>query len=171
MLRDVFLATAGTTSMILFILIGAFVLQFVLAFLGMPAALTRLVTGMGLGPVELVIAICVLYLVLGTFMEELSMVVTTIPIFLPLLKALHVDLVWFGVIVVILIQASIVSPPVGMNLFVIQSLRRQLAARGENPAIKDVFIGVLPFFVAIVATLVLVIAFPSIALWLPSSAK
>jgi tripartite ATP-independent transporter DctM subunit len=171
MLRDVFLATAGTTSMILFILIGAFVLQFVLAFLGMPAALTRLVTGMGLGPVELVIAICVLYLVLGTFMEELSMVVTTIPIFLPLLKALHVDLVWFGVIVVILIQASIVSPPVGMNLFVIQSLRRQLAARGENPAIKDVFIGVLPFFVAIVATLVLVIAFPQIALWLPSSAK
>ncbi len=171
MLRDVFLATAGTTSMILFILIGAFVLQFVLAFLGMPAALTRLVTGMGLGPVELVIAICVLYLVLGTFMEELSMVVTTIPIFLPLLKALHVDLVWFGVIVVILIQASIVSPPVGMNLFVIQSLRRQLAARGENPAIKDVFIGVLPFFVAIVATLALVIAFPQIALWLPSSAK
>ena len=171
MLREVFLATAGTTSMILFILIGAFVLQFVLAFLGMPAALTRLVTGLGLGPVELVIAICVLYLVLGTFMEELSMVVTTIPIFLPLLKALHVDLVWFGVIVVILIQASIVSPPVGMNLFVIQSLRRQLAARGENPAIKDVFIGVLPFFVAIVATLALVIAFPQIALWLPSSAK
>lgn len=171
MLREVFLAAAGTTSMILFILIGAFVLQFVLAFLGMPAALTRLVTGLGLGPLEFVLAICVLYLVLGTFMEELSMVVTTIPIFLPVLKALHVDLVWFGVIVVMLIQASIVSPPVGMNLFVIQSLRKQLAARGENPPIKDVFIGVLPFFGAIVVTLALVIAFPQIALWLPTSAK
>lgn len=171
MLREVFLAAAGTTSMILFILIGAFVLQFVLAFLGMPAALTRLVTGLGLGPLEFVLAICVLYLILGTFMEELSMVVTTIPIFLPVLKALHVDLVWFGVIVVMLIQASIVSPPVGMNLFVIQSLRKQLAARGENPPIKDVFIGVLPFFGAIVVTLALVIAFPQIALWLPTSAK
>ncbi|MBN8479287.1 MAG: TRAP transporter large permease subunit [Burkholderiales bacterium] len=171
MLREVFLAAAGTTSMILFILIGAFVLQFVLAFLGMPAALTRLVTGLGLGPLEFVLAICVLYLVLGTFMEELSMVVTTIPIFLPVLKALHVDLVWFGVIVVMLIQASIVSPPVGMNLFVIQSLRKQLAARGEKPPIKDVFIGVLPFFGAIVVTLALVIAFPQIALWLPTSAK
>ncbi len=117
------------------------------------------------------LAICVLYLILGTFMEELSMVVTTIPIFLPVLKALHVDLVWFGVIVVMLIQASIVSPPVGMNLFVIQSLRKQLAARGENPPIKDVFIGVLPFFGAIVVTLALVIAFPQIALWLPTSAK
>jgi TRAP-type C4-dicarboxylate transport system permease large subunit len=126
---------------------------------------------MGLGPVELVLMICVLYLVLGTFMEELSMVVTTIPIFLPLLKMLGVDLVWFGVIVIMLIQASIVSPPVGMNLFVIQSLRKHLAARGENPPIKDVFIGVLPFFGAIVVTLILVIAFPQIALWLPNSAK
>ena len=171
MLRDTFLSTAGTTSMIMFILIGAFVLQFVLAFLGLPAALSKAVIAMGLGPVELVLMICVLYLVLGTFMEELSMVVTTIPIFLPLLKMLGVDLVWFGVIVIMLIQASIVSPPVGMNLFVIQSLRKHLAARGENPPIKDVFIGVLPFFGAIVVTLILVIAFPQIALWLPNSAK
>jgi TRAP-type mannitol/chloroaromatic compound transport system permease large subunit len=70
-----------------------------------------------------------------------------------------------------LIQASIVSPPVGMNLFVIQGLRKQLAARCENPPIKDVFIGVLPFFAAIVLTIVLVIAFPKLALWLPGSAK
>jgi C4-dicarboxylate transporter DctM subunit len=171
MLRETFLATAGTTSMIMFILIGAFVLQFVLAFLGLPALMSRFVIDMGLSPLQFVFMICVLYVILGTFMEELSMMVTTIPIFLPLLKALQVDLVWFGVIVVILIQAAIVSPPVGMNLFVIQSLRRQLAGKGERPPIKDVFIGVLPFFLAIVATLLLVIAFPQIALWLPNSAK
>ena len=169
MLRETFQAAAGTTAMIMFILIGAFVLQFVLAFLGLPAALSRFVIGMGLGPVEFVLAICLLYLVLGTFMEELSMVVTTIPILLPILKALGVDLVWFGVIVVMLIQASVVSPPVGMNLFVIQGLRKQIAARGESPPIKDVFIGVLPFFAAVVATIELVIAFPQIALWLPGS--
>lgn len=120
MLRDTFLSTAGTTAMIMFILIGAFVLQLVPAFLGLPAALSKAVIAMGLGPVELVLMICVLYPVLGTFMEELSMVVTTIPIFLPLLKMLGVDLVWFG---------------------------------------------------AIVLTLILVIAFPQIALWLPDSAK
>ena len=114
--------------------------------------------------------ICVLYIVLGTFMEELSMVVTTIPIFLPMLKALGVDLVWFGVIVVMLVQIAIVSPPVGMNLFILHALRRQLAGPGKEPPISDVFIGVMPFFLDDL-TLALVIMFPQIALWLPGSAK
>ena len=171
MLRETFLASAGTTAMILFILIGAFVLQFILAFLGLPALISNWVISMQLTQMQVVLMICVLYIVLGTFMEELSMVVTTIPIFLPMLKALGVDLVWFGVIVVMLVQIAIVSPPVGMNLFILHALRRQLAGPGKEPPISDVFIGVMPFFFVMILTLALVIMFPQIALWLPGSAK
>jgi len=171
MLRETFLASAGTTAMILFILIGAFVLQFILAFLGLPALISNWVISMQLTQMQVVLMICLLYIVLGTFMEELSMVVTTIPIFLPMLKALGVDLVWFGVIVVMLVQIAIVSPPVGMNLFILHALRRQLAGPGKEPPISDVFIGVMPFFFVMILTLALVIMFPQIALWLPGSAK
>jgi tripartite ATP-independent transporter DctM subunit len=132
MLRETFLASAGTTAMILFILIGAFVLQFILAFLGLPALISNWVISMQLTQMQVVLLICVIYIVLGTFMEELSMVVTTIPIFLPMLKALGVDLVWFGVIVVMLVQIAIVSPPVGMNLFILHALRRQLAGPARS---------------------------------------
>jgi len=171
MLRETFLASAGTTAMILFILIGAFVLQFILAFLGLPALISNWVIGMQLTQMQVVLMICVIYIVLGTFMEELSMVVTTIPIFLPMLKALGVDLVWFGVIVVMLVQIAIVSPPVGMNLFILHALRRQLAGPGKEPPISDVFIGVMPFFFTMILTLALIIIFPQIALWLPGSAR
>jgi C4-dicarboxylate transporter, DctM subunit len=170
MLREVFLASAGTTAMILFILIGAFVLQFILAFLGLPAMVSNWVISLDLTQMQVVLMICALYIVLGTFMEELSMVVTTIPIFLPMLKQLQIDLVWFGVIVVMLVQIAIISPPVGMNLFILQSLRRQIALPGEKPSISDVFIGVIPFFLVAVLTLALIIIFPQIALWLPNSA-
>jgi tripartite ATP-independent transporter DctM subunit len=171
MLRETFLASAGTTAMILFILIGAFVLQFVLAFLGLPAKISNWVIDMQLTKMQLIILICVLYIVLGTIMEELSMVVTTIPIILPMLKALGVDLVWFGVIVVMLVQIAIVSPPVGMNLFILHAMRRELAGRGAEPPIADIFIGVLPFFAVMILTLAMIIAFPQIALWLPGSAR
>jgi tripartite ATP-independent transporter DctM subunit len=171
MLRETFLASAGTTAMILFILIGAFVLQFILAFLGLPALISNWVISMQLTQMQVVLMICVIYIVLGTFMEELSMVVTTIPIFLPMLKALGVDLVWFGVIVVMLVQIAIVSLSVDMNLFILHALRRQLAGPGKEPPISDVFIGVMPFFFVMILTLALVIMFPQIALWLPGSAK
>jgi tripartite ATP-independent transporter DctM subunit len=170
MLRETFLATAGTTAMIMFILLGAFILQFVLALLGVPAALTQWVAGLGLGPVTIVLAICAFYLVLGTFMEEISMVIMTIPVFLPMLKSLGVDLVWFGVVVVILVCASIISPPVGVNLFVLQNLRKQIAPKGQEPPIKDVFIGVLPFFAVTIIVLLIVVAFPQLSLWLPDAA-
>ena len=97
------------------------------------------------------------------------MVVTTVPIFLPMLKALGIDLVWFGVIVVMLVQIAIVSPPVGMNLFILHAMRRELAGPGAEPPISDIFIGVMPFFFAMIFTLVLIVAFPQIALWLPGT--
>ena len=171
MLRETFLATAGTASMIMFIMIGAFVLQFVVAFLGLPAMISNWVISLDLTALQVVLMICILYIILGTFMEELSMMVTTIPIFLPMLKALGIDLVWFGIVVVMLVQIAIVSPPVGMNLFVLHAQRRELAAHGEEPSIADVFLGVLPFFAVMVLTLAIVIAFPQVTLWLPQLSK
>jgi C4-dicarboxylate transporter, DctM subunit len=171
MLRETFLATAGTTAMILFILIGAFVLQFVLAFLGLPAKISKWVIDLELTKMQVIILLCVLYIVLGTIMEELSMVVMTVPIILPMLKALGIDLIWFGVIIVMLVQIAIVSPPVGMNLFILHAMRRELAGPGIEPPISDIFIGVMPFFVAMIVALALVIAFPQIALWLPGTAN
>ena len=153
-----------TTAMIMFILFGAFVLQFVLGFLGIPAAVSNWIASLGLSKLQVVLLICFVYLVLGTFMEELSMIITTIPVLLPMLKTLQIDLVWFGVIVVILVQAAMISPPVGVNLFILHGLRNRLS--GRNLPISDVFIGVMPFFLAMIVTLVLIIAFPQIAMWL-----
>jgi TRAP-type mannitol/chloroaromatic compound transport system permease large subunit len=99
------------------------------------------------------------------------MVVMTVPIILPMLKALGIDLIWFGVIIVMLVQIAIVSPPVGMNLFILHAMRRELAGPGIEPPISDIFIGVMPFFVAMIVALALVIAFPQIALWLPGTAN
>jgi TRAP-type C4-dicarboxylate transport system permease large subunit len=152
--------------MIMFILVGAFILQFILAFLGLPAALSRWITELGLTPLQLVLMVCAIYLVLGTFMEELSMVVTTIPVLVPLFKSLGIDMVWFGVIVVVLVQAAIISPPVGLNLFVLQGMRNRLSDDGKARPVLDVFIGVLPFFAAMVFVLGLIIAFPQITTWL-----
>jgi tripartite ATP-independent transporter DctM subunit len=166
MLKESLVVTSTTTAMIMFILVGAFVLQFVLAFLGIPAALSRWITELGLSALQLVLMVCVIYLVLGSFMEELSMVVTTIPVLVPLFKSLGVDMVWFGVIVVILVQAAIISPPVGMNLFVLQGMRNRLSEGGAGRPISDIFIGVTPFFLAMVVTLALVIFFPQITTWL-----
>ena len=166
MLAESFIVTATTTAMIMFILFGAFVLQFVLGFLGIPPAVSSWIAGLGLSKVQVVLLICLLYLVLGTFMEELSMIITTIPVLLPMLKSMQIDLVWFGVIVVILVQAAMISPPVGVNLFILQGLRDRMASPGEKTPISDVFIGVMPFFVAMLVTLALIIAFPQIAMWL-----
>lgn len=170
-LREALTVTAATTAMIIFILIGAFVLQFVLAFLGIPAAMSNWIVSLGLNQIQVVLLVCVLYLVLGTFMEELSMIITTIPILVPLLKTLGVDMVWFGVIVVILVQAAIISPPVGMNLFILQGLRERLAGPGPKPPISDVFWGVMPFFLAMILTLALLVAVPEVALWLVKASR
>lgn len=171
MLRDTFESTAITAAMIMLIFMATFLLQFVLAHLGVPSALAEGVTRLALSGMQVVLLIIVFYFVLGMFMEAFSMTVATIPIIVPLLTALNVDLVWFGVIVVIMTELALISPPVGLNLFVLQSLReRVMEGRDETKkgSMLDVYIGVLPFLVMQVVTLVLVMVFPQIALWLPS---
>lgn len=164
MLRETFLATATTTAMIMFILVGAFLLQFVVAFLGLPSAMTKYVISLNLTGLEVVLIICVLYLVLGMFMESLSMVVVTIPVLLPVLQTLGVDLIWFGVIVVILVETALVTPPMGLNLFILQGLTRTEGDKGTHSI--EVFMGVLPFLIALMLILGLIIAYPQIATWL-----
>jgi TRAP-type C4-dicarboxylate transport system permease large subunit len=169
MLSETFLATAATTSMIIMILIGAFLLQFVVSFLGLPSALSRWVVSMQLSSLQVILIICALYIVLGMFMESLSIVVVTIPILVPMLQPLGVDLVWFGVIVVVLVELALITPPVGMNLFILQGIP-STSADPAGGTIKEVYVGVLPFLVALLAILLLVAFVPEVAPWLPNNA-
>jgi len=168
MLRTVCLSSARTTAMIMLILTGAFTLNAVLGLLGVPAAISRAVAASGLSPTATMVLIVVFYLILGTFMDGFAMMVTTIPVLLPVLKALGVDLVWFGVIAVLLTEAALISPPEGLNLYVIHGLRAGGAERGT---ISDVYLGVLPFFLAMLVAIALLFAFPELALWLPTTMK
>ena len=105
-------------------------------------------------------AICAIYVVLGTAMEELSMILLTIPVFFPIVVGLGMDPVWFGIIIVVVVQIGLISPPVGMTLYVIQAVRRE----GN---IKDVFAGTIPFVAAMVLMTAILIHVPSIATWIP----
>jgi TRAP-type C4-dicarboxylate transport system permease large subunit len=155
------------------IVTGAFTLSFALAILGVPGQVTQWVTSLQLSPVELVIFLILFYLLLGTFMESLSMMVTTIPILVPALKASGVDLVWFGVIMVILVEAALISPPEGINLYVIHGIRKSVQedAGLESGTITDLYLGVLPFMLGMAIVIALVVAFPQLALWLPNFMK
>ncbi|HEX6297739.1 MAG TPA: TRAP transporter large permease [Burkholderiales bacterium] len=150
-----------TTAMLFMILIGALIFADFINITTMPADLKGLVTRFEVHPVLVVTAIMVVYVLLGTAMEELSMVLLTLPVFFPLIVSLGLDPVWFGVLIVTIVEIGLISPPVGMNLFVLSTLL---------PAVPTttVFRGVLPFMAADVVRLAILIAFPVISLWLPS---
>jgi tripartite ATP-independent transporter DctM subunit len=170
MLRSVFLSTARSTAMVMLILTAAFLLNSTFAMLGIPAAISKWVTAMQLTPTTTIVMLVVLYLILGTFMDGFSMLVTTIPVILPLLKAQNIDLVWFGVIAVMLTEAALISPPEGLNLYVIQGFRKPTdeASRGT---IMDVYLGVTPFFLIMALGILLVILYPPLAVWLPNTMR
>jgi C4-dicarboxylate transporter, DctM subunit len=170
MLRSTFLSTARSTAVVMLILTAAFILNTTFALLGIPMAVSRAVTAMELTPAMTIVALVVLYLVLGTFMDGFSMMVTTIPVILPILKAQNFDLIWFGVIAVMLTEAALISPPEGLNLYVIQAFRQDNTS-GKQGTIWDVYVGVMPFFMVYVLGIVLVIMYPQIALWLVTTMK
>ena len=170
MLREVFLSSAKTTAMVMLILTGAFILNSTLALLGVPYAISKTVAGWGLTPIMTLLALVVFYLVLGTFMDGFAMMVTTIPVILPVLKVQNIDLVWFGVIAVILTEAALISPPEGLNLYVIHGLRTRREDQTKG-TIMDVYMGVMPFFGLMIVAIVLIMLFPQIALWLPTTMK
>jgi C4-dicarboxylate transporter, DctM subunit len=170
MLRWVFLSTARSTAMVMFILTAAFVLNSTFAILGIPGAVSKFVTEMQLTPTTTIFAVVLLYLVLGTFMDGFAMMVTTIPVVLPLLKAQNIDLVWFGVIAVMLTEAALISPPEGLNLYVIQGFRKS-STEGPRGTIMDVYLGVTPFFLIMALGILLVILWPQLAVWLPNTMR
>jgi tripartite ATP-independent transporter DctM subunit len=152
--------SARTTAMLFMILIGALMFAEFVNITTMPADLKALVSRFDLHPALVVAAICAVYVVLGTAMEELSMVLLTIPVFFPVVVHLGFDPVWFGVLIVCIVEIGLISPPVGMNLFVLKTLLPEVPT-------GTVFRGVLPFLWADIVRLALLIAFPAIALWLP----
>ena len=160
MLHDCFVATANLTAMSMLILAVAFYLNFVMGLLGVTPALGAFATSIGASPLELMIVLAVFYLVLGIFFETLPMLVGTVPVVFPVIVAAGIDPVWFGVFIVLMCEISLISPPVGMTLYVIQAVRRE-------GTIAEVFQGTVPFFIAMVVMTALLIGFPEMALWLP----
>lgn len=158
-------ATARNTALIGLILFGAYVLNYVFVGLGVPQALAKLVSEMPLPPWAVMLLIIGFYLALGTFMEGFSMVVTTIPVIFPVVIALGYDAVWFGVIVTMLVEIALVSPPDGTVLYVLQGMRR------DGGPITDVFSGVMPFVLVYIAAVILLMWFPQLALWLPQAVQ
>ena len=160
MLHECFIATANLTAMSMLILAVAFYLNFVMGLLGVTPALGAFATSIGASPLELIIALTIFYLLLGIFFETLPMLVGTVPVVFPVIVAAGIDPVWFGVFIVLMCEISLISPPVGMTLYVIQAVRRE-------GTIAEVFQGTVPFFIAMVVMTALLIAFPEMALWLP----
>ncbi len=161
LLSNCFLSSARTTGMILLIVLAAFVLNLALSLTGVGEALTQWVTGFGLSQWQMLVALIGFYLVLGMFMDTLSMMVATIPLSFPVATALGVDPIWFGIFIVIMCELGLITPPVGMNLFVVQGIRP------DRGGLDDVIRGALPYAVIMILFTLLLIAFPQIVLWLP----
>ena len=159
-LREVLVESARTSAMLFTIVIGASLFANFLNFTDLPGALKDFVTGFGVHPILVIVAICLVYVVLGTAMESLSMMLLTVPIFFPLVTSLGFDPVWFGILVVCVIEISLITQPVGMNIFVLSSVMPQLPT-------TTIWRGVLPFVAADVVRMAVLIAFPAISLVLP----
>jgi len=162
-LLQAFEGTMRTTAMIMAILVAAYFLNFVITSIGLTTQVNRFITSLGLSPTELLVAVIAFYVVLGMFMETLSMMVATVPIIAPIMFQAGYDPIWFGILVILLMETAMITPPVGINLYVVQGLRK----RGR---IDDVIIGTLPFVVTLVLMMVVLTVFPDIALVLPRAA-
>ena len=160
MMREVFRGTMRTTAIIMLIILAAIFLNFVLTAIGLTTQLTDAIKGLGLSPLGTLLLVVLFYVLLGCFMETFSMLITTATIVTPIVVGVGYDAVWFGILLMVLLETALITPPIGINLFVVQSIR----TRGE---IKDVMLGALPFVITMFAMIVLLIAYPELALWLP----
>jgi tripartite ATP-independent transporter DctM subunit len=160
MLIEAIDGTMRTTGMIMLIVAAAWFLNFILSAIGLVNALNDFISGLALSRLEMLAAIVAFYIVLGCFMEPLPMLIVTVPVITPVVVSAGYDPVWFGIVIVLLCETALITPPVGVNLFVVQGVR----GRGS---IHDVMVGVLPFIVSLVLMILIVIAFPEIVLWVP----
>jgi tripartite ATP-independent transporter DctM subunit len=163
-IRRSLLEATRTTAAVFTILIGAILFSYFLTVTQVPQKVTAFMTGLGLGPYGVLALLMLLYLVLGCLMDALSMIILTVPIIYPVILSLGFDPIWFGVIIVMTVELGLIHPPVGMNIFVIKSVI-------EDVKISTIFYGVWPFIITDILRLVILIVFPSIALYLPSQMK
>lgn len=159
-LLSAFEGTVRTTCMIMLIVLAAFFLNLVMVSIGLVQAITDALLGLGWEPLAMLLAIIAFYLVLGCFMETISMMIATTPIVVPVIIGLGYDPVWWGIVFVILIEAALITPPVGLNLYIVQAVRK-------SGSIGDLFVGAAPFLLAMLIMVSLLILFPGLALWLP----
>ncbi|MEV8466631.1 TRAP transporter large permease [Fluviibacterium sp. DFM31] len=158
--RDCFAETASVTASLFMIIFGASVFAQYLNLSGVPVAVVDLVMRMELGPTALVCAVAAIAIAMGMVFEAVGILLLLVPVFLPALIAAEVDLIWFGIVVVLVVELGLITPPVGMNVFVVK-------ANAPNTALSTIFLGVLPFAAALLGVLAIVIAIPSIATFLP----
>ena len=163
-IRRSLLDATRTTAAVFTILIGALLFGYFLTVTQVPQKVTAFLTGLGLGAYGVLVLIMLMYLVLGCLMDALAMIILTVPIIYPVIIALGFDPIWFGVLIVMVVELGLIHPPVGMNIFVIKSVV-------EDAKISTIFYGVMPFIVTDLLRLTILIIFPSIALFLPSHMK
>jgi len=154
--------SARTTAMLFFIVIGASVFGPFLSLSRIPSALGELLAALELGPTGTLIAILALFIVLGTFLETFSMLVITIPIVWPVVKQMGLDPIWFGVLVVVVVETGLITPPVGLNVFVVKGIAPEVP-------IGQIYAGIVPFLFAMLVGLAILVAFPAISLYLPNT--
>jgi TRAP-type C4-dicarboxylate transport system permease large subunit len=146
--------------MIMLIIVAAYFLNFAMSAVGLTSEITDAVRSLDLSPTITLLSVIVFYLVLGCFMETLSMLITTVPVVAPVMFALGFDPVWFGIIITLLVEIALITPPIGLNLFIVQHVR----ASGN---IRDVMIGSLPFVAVLLLMIALLAVAPDVALRLP----
>ncbi|VWX62428.1 C4-dicarboxylate ABC transporter permease [Burkholderiales bacterium 8X] len=160
-IREALLSATRTAAAVFTVLIGALLFGYFLTITQSPQKLTEFLTGLGIGRYGVLALIMLMYLVLGCLMDAMAMIILTVPIIFPVIVALGFDPIWFGVIIVMTVELGLIHPPVGMNVFVIKSVVKDVS-------FTTIFKGVLPFIVTDIIRLVILIAFPMIALWLPT---
>ena len=154
--------TMRTTAMVMLIVLAAMFLNFVLSVIGLTQVLTGFILGLGLSPMHTMAVIVMGFLVLGCFMEAFSLLLIATPLVAPIVASLGFDLIWFGILMMLLLETALITPPIGVNLYVIQGVR-------GGGAMNDVIIGSLPFVIAMLLMIVALLYFPQIALWLPQT--
>ena len=160
-IRTALLSATRTSAAVFTVLIGALLFGYFLTITQVPQKLTEMLTGMGVGRYGVLAMIMVMYLILGCLMDAMAMIILTVPIIFPVIVQLGFDPIWFGVIIVMTVELGLIHPPVGMNVFVIKSVVKDVS-------FTTIFKGVIPFVVTDLIRLVILISFPIIALWLPS---
>ncbi|MBS9717068.1 TRAP transporter large permease [Pseudohalocynthiibacter aestuariivivens] len=164
MISDSLYGTVKITSMIMLVVIGASFLNFTLASAGLGQELEAFLSNLGLSPFGTILVIVMIYIVLGFFIETLSLMVVTIPIIVPLVVEQGYDPIWFGILMIVLIEMALITPPVGLNLYVVQGARK-------SGNMSEVMLGTIPFVLVMLAMVAALIAFPQIALFLPEALK